>query len=402
MKSIHRQSRFVVPRSLLNPLIFTALVFSVFTGCKKDESLQPQTSVQAQSDDQSTAKWGVPNIIVHNGQSIQVAVNKAKAGWVILVEPGVYKEAVVINKPGIKLIGKPSLNGDQVIVKNPGDEEYGISVTDKGDGVVIANVTVKNFEEYGVYLDSADNYIISHVTAIDNEEYGIFPSHSNHGLIEFCSATGASDTGIYVGQSSDVKMWFNTAFANVNGMEVENSSNIDLSFNQSYNNVAGLLVDLLPGLGVRDIKTSANIHVHSNHIYNNNHTNFATDTNQLESHVPPGIGILVMGTDQTLVDNNLVTGNNFSGITVFSTLVLVVLAHLDPSQFDIEPNPDYVKIANNTVTNNGAHPPVIPGLPLPGVDLLYDGSGTNNCWSNNTYATSFNVGTLSPQLPSCN
>jgi parallel beta-helix repeat protein len=402
MKNINKHPQFILTRSLLPPLILTVFVFSVFTACKKDESLQPQQSVQAQSEDQSTAKWGVPNIIVHNGQSIQAAVNKAKAGWIILVEPGTYAEAVVIDKPGIKLIGKPSLTGGEVIIKNPGDEEYGISVTDQGDGVVIANITVKNFSEYGVYLDSADNYIITHVTAINNIQYGIFPSHCNHGLIEFCSATGSNDTGIYVGQSSDVEMQFNTAFGNVNGMEVENSSDIDVSFNQSYNNVAGLLVDLLPGLGRRDVLTSANIHVHSNHIYNNNHKNFATDPNELESHIPVGLGILVMGTDQTLVDNNVVTGNNFSGITVFSTLVLAVIANVPPGDFDIEPNPDGVKIANNVVTNNGANPPIIPGLPLPGVDLLYDGSGTNNCWSNNTYATSFNVGTLSPQLPSCN
>ena len=43
---------------------------------------------------------------------------------------------------------------------------------------------------------------------------------------------------------------------------------------------------------------------------------------QLESFVPPGLGILVLGTDETTVEKNTVTGNNFSGITVFSTLVL--------------------------------------------------------------------------------
>jgi parallel beta-helix repeat protein len=402
MKNLNKHPQSVSVRSPFNPLIFTILFFSIFIGCKKDESIQPQQSIQAQSVDQSTAKWGIPNIIVHKGQSIQAAVNKAKAGWVILVQPGTYAEAVVIDKPGIKLIGNPSLSGGEVIIENPGDEEYGVSVTDQGDGVVIANITVKNFSEYGVYLDSADNYIISHVTAINNTEYGIFPSHCNHGLIEFCSATGSNDTGIYVGQSSDAEVQFNTAFGNVNGMEIENSSDIDVSFNQSYNNVAGLLVDLLPGLGRRDVLTSANIHVHSNHIYNNNHINFATDPNELESHIPVGIGILVMGTDQTLVDNNVVTGNNFSGIIVFSTTVLIALGVAQPSDFDIEPNPDGDKIANNYVKYNGAHPPVIPNLPLPGVDLLYQGTGTNNCWSNNIYTTNFTALPGNPPLPSCN
>jgi parallel beta-helix repeat protein len=189
------------------------------------------------------------------------------------------------------------------------------------------------------FLTARINYIISNVKAIDNEEYGIFPVHSNHGLIEFCIATGSSDTGIYVGQSSDVKMQFNTAFANVNGLEIENSSDVEASFNQSYHNVLGMLVDLLPG---KDVKTSSNIQVRSNHVYNNNHLNFG-DSGELESNVPPGIGILVLGSRSNRYEGNPVTGNDFSGITVFSSLVLVVLAGVPPEDFDIEPNPDGVK-----------------------------------------------------------
>jgi parallel beta-helix repeat protein len=366
----------------------------LFTGCKKDtEPTQFRQDAQSQTPEQLMAKWGTPNIIVHKGESIQAAIDTAKKGSTIFIEPGIYKEALLINKPGIKLIGKLSLNDDAIVIKNPGEENNGVTVRGDGDGFILANVTVKGFERNGVFLDSADNYVISNVKAIDNEEYGIFPVHSNHGLIEFCIATGSSDTGIYVGQSSDVKMQFNTAFANVNGLEIENSSNVDASFNQSYHNVAGMLIDLLPG---KAIETSSNIHVHSNHIYNNNHPNFG-DSGALESYVPPGLGILVLGTDQTVIEGNTITGNDFAGVAVFSSLVLVVLAGVPPEEFDFEPNPDGAKISRNFLAKNGSNPPDIPGLPLPGVDLLYDGSGTNNCWSKNTFKTSY----PSP-LPSCN
>ena len=225
-------------------------------------------------------------------------------------------------------------------------------------------------------------------------DYGIFPVHSDHGLIEFCIVTGSSDTGIYVGQSSDVKMQFNTAFANVQGLEVENSSDVDVAFNQSYNNVCGLSVTLLPG---KDIKTSSNVHVYLNHFYDNNHVNFG-DTDELESNIPTGIGVLVLGTDQTLVENNTITNNDFSGVIVFSSLVLTVIAGVPPSDFEgMEPNPDGVRIKANTLKHNGKNPPVIPNLPLPGVDLLYDGSGTDNCWKDNIFKTSY----PSP-LPACN
>ena len=96
------------------------------------------------------------------------------------------------------------------------------------------------------------------------------------------------------------------------------------------------------------------------------------------------------------IKNNKISNNNFTGVAAVSTLVLGALAGLPPSFFsDIEPNPDNAKIIDNVLVNNGTAPPA--GLPLPGVDLLWDGSGTNNCWKNNQYSTSF-----PSALPICN
>ncbi len=396
MKQLNKHSKFIFPKHVINYVIITALIFSLSVGCKKDSApVQSQQSVQAQTNDQLMAKWGKPSIVVHKGESIQAAVTKARKNAIIFIEPGVYKEAIVVSKPGIKLIGEFSLTGEEVVIKNPGDGEDGIRVTDEGDGFALVNVTIRGFEDNGIILIGVDNFILSAVKAINDGEYGIFPVHCTNGLVEFCIATGCSDTGIYVGQSSDVKISFNTAYANVNGLEIENSSNVNVTRNQSYDNVCGILIDLLPG---KDVKTSNNIYVANNRVYNNNHVNFG-DTDEIESSIPTGIGILVLGADQVLIEKNVVNGNSFSGIIVFSTLVLSVIADIPPEQIlaDIEPNPDGDKISSNNLYHNGFNPPVLPDLPLPGVDLLWDGSGTNNCWSNNIFATSY----PSP-LPSCN
>jgi len=364
------------------------------SGCKKDGSLtQTQLNAGTHSED-LTAKWGLPDITVHNGESIQAAVDKANNNAVIFIEAGTYKEAVSVNKPGIKLIGEFSPSGG-VTIKNPGGAKDGIDVSDNGDGFVLANVTIKDFDENGVSLDHTDNYVISNVTALNNKQFGISVFHCTNGIIEFCTVKGSSDTGIHLEQSSSAEVISNSTSANVTGIEVANSSDVEVKLNNSFNNVAGLTVDLLPG---RDIKTSTNIHVVQNHIYNNNHANFATDTTQLESHIPVGIGILVLGTDQTVIENNTINNNDFSGVIVFTSLVLIKLANVDPSEYaGMEPNPDGLRIRNNTLKHNGTNPPVIPGFPLPGVDLLYDGSGTDNCWANNIFKTSY----PSP-LPSCN
>ena len=362
-------------------LITSAVVFSII-GCKKEQYTQTNQT----ASDLSNAK---ANITVHAGESIQAAVDAAEAGWLIKIEPGTYSESITVNKAGIKLVGTDQAG---VIIQNPGDEEDGIIVGDAGDGFTLQNVTVKDFEENGVVLDSVDNFRISHVTAIDNGEYGIFPVFSSHGVIDHCTVSGHTDTGIYVGQSSDVSMEYNTATANVNGLEVENSSNVRVTNNQAYDNVCGILIDLLPQ---KEIKTASNIYVAGNNVFKNNHENFGEE-GSLESVVPSGLGILVLGADQTTIENNTVTGNNFSGITVFSTLVLVALGGATIDQFDMEPNPDGTRVVDNVVQKNGGAPPVLD-IPLPGVDLLWDGSGTDNCWSNNKFKTSY----TSP-LPACN
>jgi parallel beta-helix repeat protein len=320
-------------------------------------------------------------------------VDAASPGDVIRIEPGIYKEAVTVSKANIKMVGITSAAGEEVIIKNPGNEDNGIRVTDEGDGFVLVNVTVKGFKENGVILIRVDNFKLNKVKTINNGEYGIFPVLCNNGVVEYCSATGHSDTGIYIGQSSNVILRFNVASANVIGLEVENASNITVTKNYTHNNVTGILVDLLPG---KQLKANSDIVIKDNLILNNNHENFGEE-GSLESVIPSGIGILILGSDNVLVKQNSIKGNNFFGVGVFSSKVLGVLANVPDEAFaDIEPNPDGVKVVENILVKNGSAPPQI-AIPLPGVDLLWDGTGTNNCWARNLFTTSY----PSP-LPSCN
>ena len=221
-----KDNHFLTANNLFISILVAAGIF--FTGCKKD---LPHSRI----------------IFVHNGSSIQDAVDDAEDGTVIKIAPGVYKEAITVNKKNITLIGL-DYGKQGVIIQNPGDEENGITVRDNGDGFVLKNVTIKNFEENGVFMIRADNFLLSHVVTIDNGEYGLFPIFCKNGIVEHCSATGHNDTGIYIGQSESITVEHNVAFANVNGLEIENSTNVTVSKNKSYDNVCGILVVLLPGL----------------------------------------------------------------------------------------------------------------------------------------------------------
>jgi parallel beta-helix repeat protein len=374
-------------------LVFATIIF-LTPGCKKDLVPDPNDGVSPSSAIKNgIAGFGKPDYIVHKNGSIQAVVSAAKPGSLIQIEAGTYAEAIIVTQPGIRLVGMTNSNGQGVIIQNPGNEETGITVNKGANGFSLANVTIQNFTENGVFLSYVDSFYIGHVNTVNNGEYGIFPVFCSHGIIELCTASGQADTGIYVGQSSDVVIRLNTVFDNVNGIEAENAHNIIITLNSAYNNTLGIFADLLPG---KTVTTASNVSITANIVKNNNHPNFS-DPEDLAAVVPSGIGILVLGVDQVTVERNVVSGNNFTGITVFSTLVLGTLAGLPPAAFaDIEPNPDGVKVRSNALANNGGAPPVLP-IPLPGVDLLWDGSGQGNCWSNNIFKTSY----PSP-LPACN
>jgi parallel beta-helix repeat protein len=364
-------------------ILFATVAF--FSGCKKN--------YPSPCHDKDFAQGKNKVITVHNGGSIQAAVDAATDGTIIFIEPGTYNEAIVVNKPGIQLIGASCYADAKVIIQNPGRDDNGITVNAGADGFVLKNVTVQNFKSNGVLLTHVNNFLLSHVATINNGAYGLFPVFCKNGAVEYCSATGHDDTGIYVGQSDSIAMQYNEAYGNVNGLEVENSMGVVVYKNHSYDNVSGILVILLPGLTV---KTASNVLVAENNFENNNHVNFGDPADGFESLVPTGTGVLIVGADNVTVKNNKISNNNFTGIATVSTLVLGALAGLPPSFFsDIEPNPDNTKIIDNVLVNNGTAPPA--GLPLPGVDLLWDGSGTNNCWKNNTYSTSY-----PSALPVCN
>ena len=355
--------------------------------CKKDLSEKSlDNSLMADANKSKDAK-AIATVTVEPGQSIQAAVDAALPGTLIKIKPGVYVEAIVVDKKDITIRGEGENN---VIIQNPGSSNNGITVRSNGDGFVLEHVTLKDFLRNGVFMFSVEGFKLSHITAIKCGEYGLYPIRCTNGIIEHCTASGHDDSGIYIGQSSQIQLNHNEAYENVIGIEIENCSNVSADNNHSYNNAAGILVVLLPNLGV---KNTTDISVTKNQVQNNNHFNFADPTAGFEIAVPSGSGILVIGAKNSVVADNHVTGNNFVGIAVVSTTILGALVGLPPEAFaDIDPIASGNKIISNQVKDNGTNP---PPLPLPGVDLLWDGLGAN-CWSNNKFNTSF----PSP-LPTC-
>ena len=128
--------------------------------------------------------------------TIQGAVDAAAPGDLILIDAGVYHEAVDVTTDELTIRG---LDRDGVVLDGEFELDNGIRVLG-ASGVTVENLTVQNYATNGVFWTGVDGFRGSYLTAIRNQAYGIYAYDSQHGVIEHSYAAGSADGGVYVGQ----------------------------------------------------------------------------------------------------------------------------------------------------------------------------------------------------------
>ena len=96
------------------------------------------------------------------------------------------------------------------------------------------------------------------------------------------------------------------------------------------------------------------------------------------------MGIVNLGSDYVVVRSTRVLGNDSLGVIVLRTL----FGPVDPR---IEPDPDFNQVRGNVILNNGQSPDPVRAI-TPGADIVYDGTGTGNCFAGNVFRTEFPAG----------
>ncbi len=360
-------------------------------------------------------------LIVHPGGSIRAAISQAVPGDQIVVLPGVYKEgapgdlnALTVTVDGIELVGSSAL-GNPVVLENAGGQSFGVWVSPSDStgpaaqandetppcgfdgsrihGFSIRGFTLRGFQKHGLHLACVDGFHISNNVAEDNAVYGLFPVVSSNGFLTSNVVRGTSlEAGIYVGQSDSVIIAGNGAENNLVGLEVENSRNCSVLANEFSNNTLGILVNIFPFLIKKTQDTTL---VANNKVHDNNRVNTGIP-GDIFSVIPSGTGILVLGGHAATVTLNKIENNGFTGIAMVSLCLGLALQGTPCTGLDVDPDPSNNHIILNELENNGTIPQADPFFDSLRADLIWDGSGTGNCWSQNRFATS-----TPAALPAC-
>jgi nitrous oxidase accessory protein NosD len=304
------------------------------------------------------------------GQSIQAAVDAAEPGDTIRLAAGTFHESVLITKP-LRLMG----SGHSTVLEPGGVPNdctpSGICVFSPGGNVSIKNLTVRNFEGFGVVAFSAtEGFTVTGVRAIDDGEYGIaaFESHGIAWTGNF--ASNALEAGFYVGDTPDAsaKVTSNTSVGSAFGFFLRDSRHGVATGNVATGNCIGIL-----GLdtgeepdGVGNV-SAGDWRLAGNKVSNN------TKACPANEEAPPlsGVGIALLGPDDYVLSGNKITGNTPSGETAFSGGVVV----LDSTDLAGGTTPNGNVVRGNIITGNDP-------------DILYDGSGSGNVFAHNNCSSS--------------
>jgi nitrous oxidase accessory protein NosD len=263
--------------------------------------------------------------VVHKGQSIQAAINAAKAGDTIKVDRATYKENLEISKNGIKLQGadatltKPATALPNICTQlNDSAKAVGIcvhgnvttsmtgppTVTTSVSKVKISGFTVKGFDGDGVFIFGASKATLSDSRLLNNGGYGTFANTSSGTHFLRDTSRGNGDAGFYIGDSPTANAVVRNSISRGNhgpGVFMRDAVTGVVENNTLSGNCAGVVV-LADAPG-----PAGKWKIRFNRVTNNNNNCPGDPTTGQAS--TSGLGIALGGATDTLIQGNTVTGN---------------------------------------------------------------------------------------------
>jgi plastocyanin len=303
--------------------------------------------------------------------TIQAAVDRAAPGALVLVSPGVYKEAVTVTHPQIVIRG---LDRNTTILDGGFTLDNGIKVID-ADGVAVENMTARNFTANGFFWTGVKGYRGSYLTATRNGDYGIYAFDSTDGQFDNSYGSGSPDAGFYIGQCKQCNALMINDEAEWNGLGYSGTNaggNLVITKSSFHNNRAGIAPNSETSEKYFPQKKATIV---GNKVFDNNNSQNAAIELAVTAR---GNGILVTGGIGDIVERNLVTGHETSGIAIVPMPETITRPDA-PAPIDFEARDNTVQ--KNVTRDNQYDLAFLTSIAKP------DDPG-GNCFSGNTFKTS--------------
>jgi hypothetical protein len=314
-------------------------------------------------------------------KTIQKAVNAAKPGDKIRIANGVYHEGVTIKgskKSFLTLVGNTK-NPRKVRIDSKGVHgaaaQNGVLIQG-ANGVTVDGMSARNYLGNGFFAVNVVGYTFNHVIGEGPKGvYGVYGFNSKGGQILNSEAFFNKDAGFYIGQTPKqtkprrsivrgIRSWGNAI-----GWSGTNMRYVTISSSEFFNNGIGMLPNALDS--EKFPPADENV-ISDNDIFWNNFNYYRGSPfkpKQFGGHynLPPGLGLVLLGANNTTVQGNRIFGNYLSG---FGMII----------DFALTKRTDLAQPIGNQITGNDFG---LGGNDLNGRDLAYDGTGKLNCFQDN-------------------
>jgi plastocyanin len=245
--------------------------------------------------------------VPRDAPTIQQAVDRAEPGGTVLIDPGVYREAVVVTTPYLTIRG---MDRNDTILEGDLALANGIHVIE-ADGVAVENLTARRFLVNGVSWSEVLGYRGSYLTLHSNGDHGLSAFGSRWGRFDHSYASSSRDAGFSIGACNPCDAVISDVLAEHNALGYSGTNaggNLAIVNSEWRENLAGIVAN------TRDSEPFApqgDVVIAGNHVHHNNST---TVDAKHDRYVPYGIGIVVAGGRGNRIVGNVVEDQATYGI----------------------------------------------------------------------------------------
>ena len=241
--------------------------------------------------------------------TIQAAVDRAPPGGLVLIAPGVYREAVVVTTPYLTIRG---IDRTETVLDGGSRLANGIHVIE-ADGVSIENLTARRYLLNGFSWSGVYGYRGSYLTAHTNGDHGVSAFESRYGRIEHSYASGSPDAGFSIAACHPCDAVITDVLAEHNALGYSGTNaggNLAIVNSEWRENLIGIVPNTLDSEPFAPQRGAV---IAGNHVHHNDSS--TVDANDV-GDVPFGIGIVVAGGRDDRIIGNLVEDQATYGIWI--------------------------------------------------------------------------------------